>query len=370
MRRHESRCSGTKGLDNGSARITTGRVRRRLVGALCVLLVPLSLISLQTRAQSPEAMQARAKAIAQMSAQEMAESSLFIRRAYEGQLVYAQRIEDKRIREIVLDLMLTPAATAFGQKANQSWLASPGSGWKSHHAYPGGLSVHNLEWVEVASGWADAYDKVYGVKVNRDLVIAGLLLHDWGKVWFEFDEASGRISEPEWYPKAWGTQARWKWMGGHGAVLYAELLHRGAPQELLFAVASAHFDPHWDLDVKGEGLNPALREAAEMVKKSAPVMEPGRRMAEWWIPNYVDSGWSFSTMVAARFSFELMESIAKEIGLAPDSREANKLAWFVLSRVGDFRIYDVYQKAGFDAEAAKRFVRGVIADPAPFEVQR
>src|SRR5207245_397040 len=49
----------------------------------------------------------------------------------------------EQIRDIVLDFMLKPAATAFGQPATQSWLASPGSGWKSHHAYPGGLSIHN-----------------------------------------------------------------------------------------------------------------------------------------------------------------------------------------------------------------------------------
>src|SRR5258706_12676943 len=86
-----------------------------------------------------------------------------------------------------------PKATAFGQPATQSWLASPGSGWKSHHAYPGGLSVHNLEWVEVALGWSDTWEKVYGVKLDRDLVVAGLILHDWGKLWFLFDDASGKI---------------------------------------------------------------------------------------------------------------------------------------------------------------------------------
>jgi hypothetical protein len=34
----------------------------------------------------------------------------------------------------------------------------------------GGLSIHNLEWVEVASAWVDTY--AYGVKLDRDLVIA------------------------------------------------------------------------------------------------------------------------------------------------------------------------------------------------------
>ena len=93
----------------------------------------------------------------------------FTRRGYEAQLAYAYRIQNKQIRDIVLDFMLKPAATAFGQPATQSWLASPGSGWKSHHAYPGGLSIHNLEWVEVASAWVDTYEKVYGVKLEHVL---------------------------------------------------------------------------------------------------------------------------------------------------------------------------------------------------------
>jgi len=235
-----------------------GAPTRSLLFSLFVIALAISLSSICAQSQPQNQLQERLQAIFQMSAEEMAATSAFTRRGYEAQLAYAYRIQNKQIRDIVLDFMLKPAATAFGQPATQSWLASPGSGWKSHHAYPGGLSIHNLEWVEVASAWVDTYEKVYGVKLDRDLVIAGLILHDWGKLWFLFDDGSGKIQEPEWYPKAWGTKAKWKWMGGHGTVLYAELIHRGAPKELLFAAASAHFDPHWGLETDGEGLNPAM----------------------------------------------------------------------------------------------------------------
>ena len=61
---------------------------------------------------------------------------------------------------------------------------------------------------------------------------------------------------------------------------------------------------------------------------------------------------------------------AKDVIVTPinNSREANKLAWFVLSRVGDFKIYEAYQKAGFKREAAVQFIRTVIENPAPYEV--
>lgn len=324
-------------------------------------------VMLMSAAQA-QTVQQRLQAIFAMSAEEMAATSAFTRRAYEAQIAQIYRIQNKQIRDVVLELVRNPAATAFGQKSSQPWLASPGSGWKSHHAYPGGLAVHTMEWVEVANGWVDAYDRVYGVKLDRDLVVAGLILHDWGKVWFLFDDATGTVKEPDWYPKAWGTKANWKWMGGHGAVLYAELIARGVPNELLFAAAAAHFDAYWALDKDGEGLNPALREAAEIAKKPAPVVKPEERMAEWWVITAIDEAWSFSTMVAAKFAFELLEQVAKDLGLQPNSREANKLAWFVLSRVGDFKIYEAYQKAGFKREAAVQFIRTVIENPAPYEV--
>jgi hypothetical protein len=359
-----------------SARTQASRVEAKMRGARRTLssliagaLIVWPITSLaQSPSQSP--VQKRVQMILQMSAEEMAATSSFTKRAYDAQLAHAHRIQNKQLRDTVLDFVLNPAATAYGQKATQSWLASPGSGWKSHHSYPGGLSVHNFEWVEAALGWADTYEKVYGVKLDRDVIIAGLILHDWGKVWFLFDDATGKIGEPDWYPKAWGTKGKWKWMGGHGAVLYAEIMHRGLPNDLLFAVAAAHFDPYWALEKDDEGLNPALREAAQIAKKPAPQMKATERMAEWWVIQYVDDAWSFSTMVAARFAFETIESIVKELDLKPDSREANKVAWFVLSRVGDFKIYEAYQKAGYSQEAAKKLVRSVLEDPTPYELAK
>jgi hypothetical protein len=112
---------------------------------LLVIALAISLPSISAQSQPQNQLQERLQAIFQMSAEEMAATSAFTRRGYESQLAYAYRIQNKQIREIVLDFMLKPAATAFGQPATQSWLASPGSGWKSHHAYPGGLSIHNLE---------------------------------------------------------------------------------------------------------------------------------------------------------------------------------------------------------------------------------
>jgi hypothetical protein len=45
-------------------------------------------------------------------------------------------------------------------------------------------------------------------------------------------------------------------------------------------------------------------------------------------------------------------------------------AWFVLSRIGDFKIYEVCQKSGFSREAATQFVRSVLEDPSPYEISK
>jgi hypothetical protein len=134
----------------------TGQTRNMLAAVLGIALS----VVLLSAAQAQTAQQ-RLQAIFAMSAEEMAATSTFTRRAYEAQIAQIYRIQNKRIRDIVLELVRNPAATAFGQKSSQSWLASPGSGWKSHHAYPGGLAVHTMEWVEVAKPAGSMFTTAY-----------------------------------------------------------------------------------------------------------------------------------------------------------------------------------------------------------------
>src|SRR5258708_11729436 len=103
-----------------------------------------SLVSAHAQIAPPIPLQQRLQSIFDMSAEDMAATSAFTKRAHEAQLAHIYRIQNKQIRDIVLEFVLNPKATAFGQAATQSWSASPGSGWKSHHVYPDVLSVHNL----------------------------------------------------------------------------------------------------------------------------------------------------------------------------------------------------------------------------------
>jgi len=342
---------------------------RTVAAFMMLLLLPVT----GTAAQTPAVPEARLKAIYAMTPQQMAETGQWTKQAYDRMLGYINSIQDKDIRELVLDMVLRPESKVFKATATQSFLASPAAGGKGHHYYPGGLPVHVLEWIDVAMAWADAYEKIYKVKkVDRDIVVAALVLHDWAKVWYEWDPSTGKVVKPAWYPQSWGGdqgKAKWKWMGEHGAVAYAELIHRGVAEKVIVATASSHFDPHWDLDKEGEGLNPALAEAAKIAGKPPIVVQPRKQMLEWWLPTYTDGAWSFSHYIAGFNGIEAVEAVVKDLGIAPGSLEANKLSWFVLSRVSDFRLYEEYQSASFDMNAAKKLVLSVLQDSSAYEVK-
>lgn len=342
---------------------------RRLLGALCVLCV----MVLATPGHAQTIPDARLKSIFAMTPEQMASTGKWTKSAYDRMLAHINGMKDAKLRELVLDMVLRPESKVFNAKATQSFLASPAAGGKGHHYYPGGLPVHVLEWIDVAMAWADAYEKIYGVqKINRDMVIAALVLHDWAKVWYEWDSKTGLVVKPSWYPQSWGGErgkAKWKWMGEHGAVVYAELMKRGAAPEVIVATAASHFDAHWDLDKEGEGLNPALAEAAKIVNMPPIVVQAGKQMAEWWFVSYTDGAWSYSHYIAGHTALNAIDQVAVDLGFKAGSLEANKISWFVLSRVSDFRIYEIYQEANFDMGAAKKFILSVLQDSSAYEVR-
>jgi len=326
-------------------------------------------------AQTPEVPAKRLNEIYAMSPEQMGVSSKWIRSRYEQLLGYINSIKDPKIRALVLDMVVNPRTTVFNASAEKdAYRIAPAAGGPGHHFYPGGLAVHAVENIEVSLGWADAMAKVHGVdNTNRDIIIAALTLHDWAKVWYQWDPATGAVKRPDWFPAYWGGEqgiAKWRWMGGHGAIVYAELMKRGAPTELVVATAAAHFDPYWDVDrVDGkEGLNAALAEAAKLAGVPAPKVDPAKRMSEWWMIVYSDGSWSYSHYIAGQFSHNWARDVAKDLGIDPKSPQANKLANFALTRLSDFKLYSMYQAAGFDASVPKKAILAVLRDSAAYEV--
>lgn len=326
-------------------------------------------------AQTAELAPARLEQIYAMSPEKMARTGAWTRANYDRMMTHIYSIEDQGIRNLVLDFVNNPRSTVFDAAADKNaYRYAPAAGGPGHHFYPGGLAVHAVENIEISLGWAKVAETVHGVNnINRDIIIAALVLHDWAKVWYGWDE-KGAVARPAWFPDYWGGQegiAKWKWMGGHGAIVYAELMKRGAPADLIIGTAAAHFDPHWDLDRakdSSEGLNAALAEAAKLAKVPAIKVDPAKRMAEWFMIVYSDGSWSYSHYIAGQFAHNWIREVAQENGVDPKSPQANKLAQFVLTRISDFKLYSMYQGSNFDASVPKKAILSILKDSKRYEV--
>lgn len=81
----------------------------------------------------------------------------------------AEEIEDEHLRQLVFRIISDP------EVADRLQVAPAARGM--HHAFRSGLLEHTVSMASVARGLAEHY------RVNRDLVVAGCLLHDLGKIW-------------------------------------------------------------------------------------------------------------------------------------------------------------------------------------------
>jgi 3'-5' exoribonuclease len=86
----------------------------------------------------------------------------------------ADTLADPALR--VLVQRLTGRKTAVGQQFRLHPAAK-----KNHHAYLGGLMEHSLSVAKAADALCAHYEK-QGARVDRDVLLAGALLHDVGKV--------------------------------------------------------------------------------------------------------------------------------------------------------------------------------------------
>ena len=116
----------------------------------------------------------------------------------------AKRLNDAKLRQTVLDVMADPVPTvAVGldeaacletlrteglidksrttllpplpgdkRSAPQPYWSAPGSGYSSHHAYPGGLVTHCALNAASAEKLLENYEAVFGLKLDRDAAVA------------------------------------------------------------------------------------------------------------------------------------------------------------------------------------------------------
>lgn len=115
----------------------------------------------------------------------------------------------------------------------QPLYSAPGSGYASHHAYPGGLATHTAANLQISEGIYNTYTGLFNSDISHDIVIAAQALHDLAKpLVFQWNKDQSSLTE---YQIA-GT-------GAHHIFSIAEVIYRGFPVEEIVAQSCAHTIP-------------------------------------------------------------------------------------------------------------------------------
>jgi len=139
-------------------------------------------------------------------------------------------IEDSQLKKIVLDVLEKPELTYSNTSPVINLEESPAAPRK-HHFFTGGLLLHTTSVVKIAIALSEIIGEVYGIRINRDLVIASALLHDIYKYYqYTRDDVYG------------GYKMREDWYLAHHYALVGELVMRKAPEKLIRVVSEIHGD--------------------------------------------------------------------------------------------------------------------------------
>lgn len=152
----------------------------------------------------------------------------------------APGVKEKVYRQLAELKLVDPAKTPlekflppYKMQTPQPFYSAPGSGYASHHAYPGGLATHTAANLSISEGIYNAYINLFNSKISRDIVISAQALHDLAKPFvFQWQDDQSSLKE---YTIA-GT-------GAHHIFSLAEVIYRGFPAEEIVAQACAHQTP-------------------------------------------------------------------------------------------------------------------------------
>lgn len=319
-----------------------------------------------------------------MSPEDMARRSRLVMDSNAYLLGVVDSIQDPAIRKVVRDILDNPAPTMLSElsdpaarkaayermagmgfvektsiedflpagaaeKSPQPFLSAPGSGYQSHHAYPGGVVTHTAANLRLSLALYDAYQQTYGFDLDRDVVIASQALHDLHKPWvFQW----GDNGESRTEHSLAGT-------GQHHPLGVAESVLRGVPAAVCVAQACAHNHPGFANDEEGPvnwikaacGLLDKDPVAAGLLAEDGKSLPLPRRM-EGFVCHLGDHDWIL-TVPAAKWSIPLLEEIAQEsYGLSADDlkgRKFNALRNYVFSQATIMTLYNIYSASGKDA---------------------
>ncbi|UCE96891.1 MAG: HD domain-containing protein [Candidatus Bathyarchaeota archaeon] len=138
------------------------------------------------------------------------------------------KIKNKNIREEVAEIVENPQIEISGLIYSGLPLETSPASLTRHHSYPGGFIEHIVSTSEIALTLCDVVKKVYSGEVNRDIVLAGVMLHDIFKpLTYEVENESYSTSRLGEYID-------------HLTLITTELIRRGFHLDLVHIVCAHH----------------------------------------------------------------------------------------------------------------------------------
>jgi 7,8-dihydroneopterin 2',3'-cyclic phosphate phosphodiesterase len=138
-------------------------------------------------------------------------------------------IQNTNLRKKIRDMVNKPSIKIKGFRKIGLPLDKSPAGKSKHHSYDKGLVDHVVATSRTALALCDVVEKVYHCKVNRDLVISGVLLHD--------------LMKPLTYTKqdngTYGISSLGEKLD-HLSLVVAEGYRRKLPIELLHIICAHH----------------------------------------------------------------------------------------------------------------------------------
>ena len=240
------------------------------------------------------------------------------------------KVYQKLLQENFVDPALTDEAHLFPPLKDlntnpQPFFSAPGSGYGSHHAYPGGLATHTAVNVEITKSILTTYSHIMDYEYGYDMAVAGQLLHDLAKPWvFQWNKDGSCLKE---YTIA-GT-------GAHHIFSIAEAIYRGMPADEVVAQACAHNHPGTP---KGEELVVGWIKAASILACVDPIErglldKDGKRLPTphkqaGYLVHLGDHDFVLSVPAAQQAVIALKEVAAKDYGMNDKELESEKFNIF------------------------------------------
>lgn len=346
-----------------------------MIASTAVLAGLPSISALANAAEAPK-LQRSLSEIYAMSPVQMAEESEVVRVAYRMIQDAIDTIKNRTIRETIAQIIANPAPTvvecldqkrllsslksqgfvpdnrevAFPPLVNttvspQPFYSAPGSGYGSHHAYPGGLCTHVAFNIAVAQSLAQHYRSVSHLFVDYDDLVGGEILHDLHKPWvFQWNE-----------DHSCRTELSLAGTGEHHVLSIAESIKRGLPASFIVAQACAHEHPGSD---NGEKIVVGWIRCASLIADCDPIRRgllsssgnhlPHPLRTEGFGVHLADHDWVLSGY-ACQQTVSLLKKIALTQYGIKQPEQFNAFRNYILSQLTALRLYGKFVENGEEA---------------------